>query len=153
MEPILGYRAWLADREGRLRSVSMDHVWWEPGRAVEATCYKPVHRFDDTARGPAPHDVNHPCGWHAYSTLAALLADRADGMEPRETTELSLVRGIVEGGGRTVEHEHGWRAQFALPVAIIRFVPDDPQLRSRVLLAQYLAGERYGIDLIDIKDA
>ena len=67
--------------------------------------------------------------------------------------ELTLVRGVVAGGGRTFEHEHGWRAQYALPLAIIRFRPDDPDTRSRVLLAQYAAAERYGMPLIDAKEA
>jgi hypothetical protein len=60
---------------------------------------------------------------------------------------------VVAGGGRTQEHELGWRAQYAVPVAIIRFVPDDPEVRERVLLAQYSASERYDIPLIDPKDA
>ena len=45
----------------------------------------------------------------------------------------------------------GWR--YVLPVAIIRFVPRDAERRERVLLAQYLASERYEIPTIDLKDA
>src|ERR671934_230804 len=85
--------------------------------------------------------------------LDDLLANAADA-DLRVNESLTVVRGIVEGGGRTQEHEHGWRAQYALPVAIIRFTPaDDPELRERVLIAQYAASERYGIPLIDPKEA
>lgn len=148
--PIVGYRAWLGDREGRLRSLSMP-VWWEPGTQPAAKCHKLVHRFDETDPGPAPHPASHPCGYHAYDTLESLLAHGAAdaGREPF----LPVIRGIVEGGGRTQEHALGWRAQYVLPVAIIRFAPDDPELRSQVLLAQYAASERYDIPLIDPKDA
>jgi hypothetical protein len=153
MEPLLGYRAWRADREGRLCSMRVDGVWWQPGVAMEATCHKPVHRFDEPNLGPAPHDANHPCGWHAYSSLGALLLDEEDTAEPTDMRGFTVVHGLVEGGGRTQEHEHGWRAQYALPVAIIRYVRNDPETRSQVLLAQYAASERYGIPLIDPKEA
>lgn len=151
MEALRGYRAWLADREGRLRSLAVESVWWRPGQVVAATCDRPVHLFDDLDLGPAPHAANHPCGWHAYHTLETLVEHLA--LDITEMEELTLVCGLVEGGGRTQEHAFGWRAQYALPVAIIRFVPEDPEQRSRVLLAQYLASERYRIPLIDRKDA
>lgn len=150
MQPIVGYRAWLADRDGRLRSLAVPDVWWTPGAAVPAACHHLFHRLDDTDPGPAPHATDHPCGWHAYHALEPLLAAPA---EHYATNGLMLVRGVVEGGGRTQEHRLGWRAQFALPIAIIRFVPADPEIRSRVLLAQYSASERYGIPLIDRKEA
>jgi hypothetical protein len=38
-------------------------------------------------------------------------------------------------------------------VAILRFTPNDPDLRERVLLAQYSASVRYDIPLIDPKEA
>jgi hypothetical protein len=150
--PITGYRAWLADPQGRLRSLASPDVWWRPGTQPAAICHKPLHRFHEAHLGPAPHSANHPCGYHAYHTLEALLASGAEDIAA-DADELTLVHGIVAGGGRTHEHEHGWRAQYALPVAIIRFTPDDPDRRSRVLLAQYAAAERYGIPLIDPKEA
>jgi hypothetical protein len=153
MEPIIGYRAWLADCAGRLRSLSMPAVWWEPGSQPAARCHKPIHRFDEADLGPAPHAASHPCGYHAYHTLAALIAHGAADDDTCDQQALTLVRGIVVGGGRTQEHQLGWRAQYALPAAIIRFIPDDPDLRTRVLLAQYAASERYGIPLIDPKEA
>jgi hypothetical protein len=153
MEPIVGYRAWLADREGRLRSLSTSTGWWEPGTQPAAVCHRPIHRFDEPHLGPAPHAVNHPCGYYAYNTLAGLLEHGAGDGDRHEEPGLTLVRGVVEGGGRTVEHELGWRAQYALPVAIVRFTPGDPELRERVLLAQYAASERYDIPLIDPKEA
>jgi hypothetical protein len=153
MEPILGYRAWLADRDGRLRSLAVQDCWWEPGRWHAATCHRVFHRFDETDPGPAPHPANHPCGWHAYHRLDTLLTEVADLLETAWSRDLCLVRGVVKGGGRTQEHARGWRAQYAVPMAIIRFVPDDAESRSPVLLAQYAASERYGIPLIDPKEA
>jgi hypothetical protein len=103
--------------------------------------------------GPAPHAANHPCGWHAFTSLEALLDDESDTSEPSDMLGFTVVHSLVERGGRVQEHEHGWRSQYALPVAIVRRVRNDPEIRSRVLLAQYAASERYGIDLIDPKDA
>jgi hypothetical protein len=150
MEPLIGYRAWLADRDGRLRSLALTTVWWEPGTQPAATCHKPIHGYE---LGAPPHAADHPCGYHAYNTLHALLAHGATDEDGRGDGSLTLVRGIVEGGGRTQEHELGWRAQYALPVAILRFTPDDLAIRERVVLAQYAASERYDIPLIDPKDA
>jgi hypothetical protein len=152
MEPLIGYRAWLADREGRLRSLALADVWWTPGTQPAARCHKRIHGFGEAELGDPPHATDHPCGYHAYNSLAHLLAHAADA-ELRGSQDLTVVRGIVEGGGRTQEHELGWRAQYVMPVAILRFAPDDPDLRERVLLAQYSASERYGIPLIDPKDA
>ena len=152
MQPIVGYRSWLADDQGRLRSLANWEFWWEPGTQPAATCHRLVHRFDGPDLGQPPHAVNHPCGYHAYNTLAALLADEATGIDARTPEELTLVRGIVQGGGRTHEHALGWRAQYALPVAILRFTPDDPDLRTRVLLAQYEASRRFDIPLLDPKE-
>jgi hypothetical protein len=152
-EPIIGYRAWLADDRGELRSCAVQHVRWRPGLQPAAVCHRPAHRFDEPHLGPAPHDVNHPCGWHAHFTLEQLLAYDVDGLEVRDHPGLVAVRGLVSGGGRTQEHRYGWRAQYVAPLAILRFVPDAPERRERVLLAQYLASERYGIPLIDPKDA
>jgi hypothetical protein len=151
MEPLIGYRAWLADRDGRLRSLALTNVWWTTGTQPAARCHKPIHGFDGADLGDPPHAADHPCGYHAYNTLADLLAHAADA-DVRRSTDLTVVRGVIEGGGRTQEHELGWRAQYALPVAILRFTPDDPELRERVLLAQYAASERYDIPLIDPKD-
>ena len=152
MEPILGYRAWLADRDGRLRSLAVQDCWWEPGTWRAARCHRPFHRFDETDPGPAPHAANHPCGWHAYSKLPTLLDEVSDLLEAAPARDLCPVRGIVRGGGRTQEHARGWRAQYAIPVAILRFVPDDPEQREGVLLAQHAASRRYGVPLIDPKD-
>jgi hypothetical protein len=153
MEPLIGYRAWLADREGRLRSLALADVWWAPGTQPAATCHKPIHGFDEADLGAPPHAANHPCGYHAYNTLAGLLHHGAGDADLRADGSLAVVRGVIAGGGRTQEHELGWRAQYAVPVAIIRFAPDDPDIRERVLLAQYSASERYDIPLIDPKEA
>jgi hypothetical protein len=153
MEPVIGYRAWLADQEGRLRSLALTDVWWTRGTQVAARCHKPIHGFGEADLGDPPHAANHPCGYHAYNTLAGLLDHGASDGDVRGDQALAVVRGIVAGGGRTQEHELGWRAQYALPVAIIRFTPNDPELRERVLLAQYSASLRYDIPLINPKDA
>jgi hypothetical protein len=151
---ITGYRAWLADSEGRLRSLASPDIWWRPGTQPAAVCHKPLHGFHEAHLGPAPHAANHPCGYHAYHTLGALLASGAhDVAGDADADRLTLVRGIVAGGGRTHEHDFGWRAQYAMPVAIIRFAPADLEARSRALLASYAAAERYGIPLIDPKEA
>jgi hypothetical protein len=84
----------------------------------------------------APHrDCN--CGFAAYYELPA---------EP-EMPAPEAVWGVIAAWGHVVECEHGFRAQFARPVALLeRRYPDDPYERGRRLEN---VAEAYEIPLLE----
>ncbi|MGH8909447.1 MAG: hypothetical protein ACRD0K_23855, partial [Egibacteraceae bacterium] len=66
--------------------------------------------------------------------------------------------GIVRGWGRLIEHEHGWRAQYAAPVALLlpaaglRPARLRPRSRRRAQELEALAAS-YAIPLITERQA
>jgi hypothetical protein len=68
-------------------------------------------------------------------------------------SHLHLVFGIVQGWGRVIEHECGWRAEYAQPVALLRPGPHfrptrlRPRSRRRARGVEALA-EAYNVPLI-----
>jgi len=106
ISPIVGYRVWRWSATG-LRS--LNGVPWIPGQALTARCSlrkawvpgRTIH---------AAHDAPQPdcrCGVYASKSLGHL---RRTGY-----WEYGVVHGEVCLWGTVVEHEHGWRAQFACP--------------------------------------
>lgn len=90
--------------------------------------------------------VTCTCGIYAASSLAATLE------VSRTRSHLQLVLGIVQGWGRVVEHDDGWRAEFARPVALLRGTPSVtarlwPPSRRRARLMEALA-QAYDVPLI-----
>ena len=100
-EPIVAWRAWAltGHRDGRgllLRPVAKRARTWRPREVVEAAC-----------RTSRWHDAPDPactCGLHG-----------THGLEVLRKTKCPAVLGRVALWGRVVEHEHGYRAQFAYP--------------------------------------
>jgi hypothetical protein len=82
---------------------------WQPGRALEAVCGK----FETTHDAPW---FDCECGIHAYAirdAAEAHLAEFAGGSNGDGV--LGWAFGRVSLWGRIVEHEVGWRAQYAYP--------------------------------------
>ena len=100
-EPIVAWRAWAltGHRDGTgllLRPVARRARTWRPREVVEASC-----------RTSRWHDAPDPactCGLHG-----------TQGLEVLRKTKCPAVLGRVALWGRVVEHEHGYRAQFAYP--------------------------------------
>jgi len=100
-EPIVAWRAWALTgrRDGTdllLRPVAKRARTWRPREVVEASC-----------RTSRWHDAPDPactCGLHG-----------THGLEVLRKTKCPAVLGRVALWGRVVEHEHGYRAQFAYP--------------------------------------
>ena len=101
ISPIVAYRAWQWDSAG-LKSFCSEP--WNPSRPLAATCRRLVrdaaHHFHE-----AP-EMNCTCGIYAAKTFPDLRRAGYAGFG---------IHGEVYLWGTVVEHELGWRAQFACP--------------------------------------
>lgn len=109
ISPIIGYRVWQWDAAG-LRSLNGES--WRPGKLLEARCkvcefawWRSGHKAEHSSH-TAP-DLECTCGIYASKALERL--------HRRPRFERFLIYGQVSLWGTLVEHEHGWRAQFAYP--------------------------------------
>lgn len=100
-EPILAWRAWALTgrRDGAgllLRPVAKRARTWQPREIVEASCR--------TSRWHDAPDPGCTCGLHATHSVDVL-----------RRTRCPAVLGRVALWGRVIEHEYGYRAQYAYP--------------------------------------
>jgi hypothetical protein len=100
ISPIVGYRLWRWDT-GVLKS--LNGQVWMPGRPLAAACRRVAACVCPAHDAP---QLDCRCGVYAAKTFDHLRTLGCD--------ELSI-RGKVNLWGRVVEHERGWRAQFAYP--------------------------------------
>jgi hypothetical protein len=137
--PILAWRIWTVDvAADRLVSQVRQPVAWTPYAALEArhlprshhgrTCDCPecwADRFGAARCNGTPCDGHVPlvapgCGLYGYKSSAALRAgQRRDYQQYPSMEKPPLVVGTVHLWGRMVEHEHGYRAQFAYPATFV----------------------------------
>lgn len=112
-EAIAGWRIWNLSRDGagpRLQPAGSGVDPWEPRRRVEARCGVPALLTVGIGPHKAP-DIRCRCGIYASRSL--------DEFErPRPAWPPSPVVGTVALWGTVVEHERGWRAQFAYPARL-----------------------------------
>jgi DNA-binding CsgD family transcriptional regulator len=97
ISPIIGYRVWQWDGS---RIASLNGHAWLAGRAMEATC--------NLGRLHQAPQTDCACGIYAVKTAEQLDRMRSGG-----------IFGEVYLWGTVVEHELGWRAQFAYPKNLI----------------------------------
>jgi hypothetical protein len=112
ISPIIGYRVWKWDAAG-LKSLNGEP--WLPQRRLAATCR--VSTFGTVVgRAEAAHgacdapQVDCACGIYASRSLDHL---RSAGYERYG------IHGEVHLWGTVVEHEFGWRAQYAYPKSFL----------------------------------
>ncbi len=116
ISPILGYRIWQWDVAGLC---SLNGESWRPGKPLEARC-----KVCDFALWRGHHGAVHcphsaplikcTCGIYAYKSLE----------HAREYGgERSRIHGQVSLWGTIVEHQQGWRAQYAYPKSF--FLPPE----------------------------
>ena len=139
ISPVVAYRAWQLDATG-LKSLCGE--LWHPGRSLAAACKASV-------RGKA-HDVhdapqmNCTCGIYAAKSQEDLRTSGYAGFG---------IHGEVYLWGTVVEHELGWRAQYACPKNF--FLPLEMLPVSMSMLEprlKTLAAFGCDIHLIDKKD-
>jgi hypothetical protein len=117
ISPITGYRVWKWEKTG-LKSLCGER--WKPSQLLAARCRASVVVGPIAGRAEAVHDaherpqINCTCGVYASKSLEQLL-----------TTGYAKcgIHGEVYLWGTVVEHELGWRAQFAYPKTL--FLPSD----------------------------
>ena len=139
IEPIRAWRVWAGSAMGdgtvELRSLTdaARRTHWPVGEALQARCMRGRH--------PAP-SAECSCGIYAHRSRGAALAHA-------RATPGSIV-GEVELWGRVIEHEHGYRSEYAQIRAL--WVPVAPapcpaeQHNVTEALAQRSSLSGYGVD-------
>ncbi len=129
--PVVGYRVWQWDATGLK---SLNGVRWHPGRAFAAECR--TQGWHEAPRSDCS------CGIYASKSL--------DHLRQLGYTE-SRIHGEVCLWGTVVEHEGGWRAQFAYPKSLILPLSAVPVGMSSV--EPWLAAlAAYGCDIFVLDD-
>jgi hypothetical protein len=129
ISPIIGHRVWRWDAAGL---TSLNGKPWSPRQRLAAKC----------GAGNA-HDAHEPphldrtCGVYAAKNIEHL---RQLGYEGRG------IRGEVHLWGTVVEHELGWRAQFAYPKSLV-LPPDLISSDTKEMEARLGALAAYDIDI------
>lgn len=143
--PIRAYRAWSTDGT---RLMGMGGVIWPAGEPLKARCQSIAHPRGDYHRRslamsysltghyeeptpvihecPSPNSDDHHgygCGIYAYRDPSRFVGSRTY----VNVDDEGQVIGCVELGGKVYEHEHGYRAEYAMPVAFYGD-PTDPAL-------------------------
>jgi hypothetical protein len=104
-----GYRCWKLGADGLLCSVVYNDYVWQPGAIAEGDPF------------------NGSGGIYAYKSV--LLLHKYGSVEDQETT----VTGTVDLWGEVIEHEHGYRAQYAA----ITSIHDSPHYDAKAIRKRY----------------
>ena len=113
ISPIVGYRVWKWENTG-LKSLCGER--WHPGQSLAARCRASTVVGPIAGRAEAVHDAHEPpqtnctCGVYAAKTFHHLCS---------VGYAKCGIHGEVYLWGTVVEHELGWRAQFAYPKSLI----------------------------------
>lgn len=112
-EPVVGWRAWNLsdDAEGpTLWPAGAGSDAWPRRRPLEARCTRSRLLTGRRGRHEAPA-IDCRCGIYAGDSLEVIARDRP-------AWPPATVVGSVSLWGRTVVHEHGWRARYAYPARL-----------------------------------
>jgi len=135
ISPVVGYRVWTLGAAG-LKSLCGER--WRPGESLAARC-----RACTIVGRPGPtHDHDAPrvdctCGIYSAKKLGHLCGGGY---------EQYAVHGEVYLWGKVVEHEQGWRAQFAYPKKLV-LSPDVVSLTLQEIQPRLRALVSYGSDI------
>lgn len=138
---ILAYRCWRLENN-RLRSVYLHDVWQPSqvmiGRGLEDWDQRGVHAWKELNSKAFNEYVrdylktrSHPSPWHSV-------------FEREEATATVIVTGSVHLWGDVVEHEHGYRAEFA-KIASIDWLYPNAELMGREREVLFNLRQDYGV--------
>jgi hypothetical protein len=177
-EPVDVWRAWCVDTSGVLRSITWPHIWAGGEHAATCAYGSPsasrIYRYKertwlrlnrdrergkqveirmpDPVRAPSGHVSPHEdcgCGFWVFKNEARVRENRyrlTDWMHRKHTGW--LVIGGARIWGNCVEHDHGYRAQFAEPHGDLEIV--GLSTFDRRNLANFLGGairEKYRVNV------
>jgi hypothetical protein len=144
ISPVLGCRVWQWDTTG-LRSLNGEK--WSAHQPLSAVCradaFGSISGLSKPAHNPAElPDINCTCGIYAARTTGHL---RQCGYERFG------VRGEVSLWGAVVEHERGWRAQFAYPKTFV-LSPDTIPFSLSEINSRLKTLAEFGADIFLLHD-
>lgn len=149
-EPIIGHRCWALGGYGGLQGWFKNERW--PTRqAMEAKCLRNIYALKYNLspseirahlHEKAPYQHCH-CGIYAYRTESNVFT-----RGPVDVT-LPFAIGEVYLWGNIIEHDSGYRAEFAYPKEISLYLPyDAPQLEEA-----YMANlKEYGVPVLPLEE-
>ena len=144
ISPITAYRAWQWDANG-LRSLNGER--WLPGQPLAASCrvdaIGSIAGLSKATHNPAelPY-FSCTCGVYAARTIEHL----------RQCSYKKFgVHGEVYLWGKVVEHERGWRAQFAYPRTFV-VAPDKFPFSLSEINARLKTLSEFGTDIFLLRD-
>lgn len=113
IEPIVGWRCWRVYNDGSLAALNAGSYGpevWPPREAKQATCHKstylnPLAGRRDHTNGPRE---SCSCGYYAAKLLSKA-----------QWPESNYAYGRVAMWGKVIEHEGGFRGEYAYPIEVI----------------------------------
>jgi hypothetical protein len=145
ISPIIGYRIWQWDAAG-LKSLNGE--LWLPRQPISAVCRANARGYISGLSKPAAHDAAElpslkcTCGVYAAKSREHL---------NRCGYSKFAVRGEVFMWGRVVEHQRGWRAEFAYPKAFL-LVPARIPFSLSQIDARLKTLTAFGTDIFILED-
>lgn len=123
LEPLIAWRGWRVGEDGGLYGPTASAALWIPGEPCRALCG--LHAPGQAGNRYLGEGRKHPiwtapqprctCGFYCYKNLSIELLSMLDGF----THYNQACFGQVKIWGRVIEHEDGYRAQYAYPKAVI----------------------------------
>lgn len=107
---VVGWRAFLVDRHGRLSGTTNNRSYWRPNEEMEATCIPTNQRRP--CNGPSPNPTC-TCGFYAYYDFDHTVNIFKNSNAYISDESNPMILGLVEGYGRTFIGDKGFRCEKA----------------------------------------
>lgn len=154
ISPLVGYRGWMVSDD--VLTSCYRKVEWQVGEPMQSECIRPTFREGSSSGSVFPSPPKHywsphlecTCGIYALHDYPKLW-DTYEGKR-RATVKpwpYEAVTGVVQGWGRIIVGDKGFRAQYAKPVALV----SRPRSNKWPAVIERLA-ERYGLEIVDAND-
>jgi hypothetical protein len=123
ISPLIGYRGWTVS--GDTLQSCFREVEWPVGSPLQSECIRPTFREDSGILPAPPKHYWSPhlgctCGIYALHEYPQAWQEFDDGRKKTPKPWPSeAVTGIIQGWGRIIVGDKGFRAQYAKPVALV----------------------------------